>query len=52
MEGISHANTSWRLRSLVEVNLDISTEELLSAEAAFPYVDLCAMLGNGNTALW
>jgi hypothetical protein len=32
-----------------EHNLDVSTEELLSAERAFTYVDLYAMLGNRNT---
>jgi hypothetical protein len=30
-----------------ELNLDVSTEELLSAERAFTYADLYAMLGNG-----
>jgi hypothetical protein len=37
---------------LQEVNLDVSTEELLSAERAFTYADLYAMLGNRNTAAW
>jgi hypothetical protein len=31
---------------LQELNLDVSTEELLGAEGAFTYADLCAMLGN------
>jgi hypothetical protein len=35
-----------------ELNLDVSTEELLSVESAFTYADVCAMLGNGNTFLW
>jgi hypothetical protein len=35
-----------------ELNLDVSTEELLSAERAFSYADLCAMLGHGNTVAW
>jgi hypothetical protein len=35
-----------------ELNLNVSTEELLSAERAFTYVDLYAMLGNQNTGLW
>jgi hypothetical protein len=35
---------------LRELNLDISTEELLSPERAFTYVDLYAMLENGETA--
>jgi hypothetical protein len=35
-----------------ELNLDVSTEELLSAERAFAYADLYAMLGNGETIAW
>jgi hypothetical protein len=35
-----------------ELNLDASTEELLSAERAFTYADLYAMLGNANTIAW
>jgi hypothetical protein len=35
-----------------ELNLDVSTEELLSAERAFTYADLYAMLGNGKTVAW
>jgi hypothetical protein len=36
-----------------ELNLDVSTEELLSgAERAFAYADLYAMLGNGDTVVW
>jgi hypothetical protein len=37
---------------LQELNLDVSTEELLSAERAFTYSDLYAMSGNQNTVLW
>jgi hypothetical protein len=37
---------------LQEVNLDESTDELLSAERAFTYADLYAMLGNGDTIAW
>jgi hypothetical protein len=37
---------------LKEMNLDVSTEELLSAERAFTYEDLYAMSGNQNTVLW
>jgi hypothetical protein len=37
---------------LQELNLDVSTQELLSAERAFTYADLYAMLGNEDTALW
>jgi hypothetical protein len=39
-------------RGLQELNLDVSTEEFLSAERAFIYTDLYAMLGNENTVLW
>jgi hypothetical protein len=35
-----------------ELNLDVSTQELLSAERAFTYVDLYAFLGNGATIAW
>jgi hypothetical protein len=36
-----------------ELNLDVSTEELLSAKRAFTYSDLYAMLGrNGTAAAW
>jgi hypothetical protein len=37
---------------LQELNLDVSTEEFLSAERAFTYANLYAMLGNGNTVAW
>jgi hypothetical protein len=36
----------------LELNLDVSTEELLSAERAFSFEDLNAMLGNKNTVVW
>jgi hypothetical protein len=37
---------------LQEFNLDVSTEELLSAERAFTYADLYTMLGNRNKIAW
>jgi hypothetical protein len=37
---------------LQELNLDVSTEELLSAEKAFTYVDLYATIGSGETVAW
>jgi hypothetical protein len=37
---------------LRELDLDVSTEELLSAERAFTYADLHALLGNEFTVLW
>jgi hypothetical protein len=40
------------LERLQELNLDISTEEFLSAERAFTYADLYAFLGNQQTVLW
>jgi hypothetical protein len=40
------------LESVQQLNLDVSTEELLSAERAFTYTNLYAMLGNGDTVLW
>jgi hypothetical protein len=41
-----------RAHSLQEVNLDVSTDEFLSAERAFTYADLYAMLGNDDTIAW
>jgi hypothetical protein len=35
-----------------ELNLDVSTEEFLSAERAFTYTDLYDMLGNRNPLAW
>jgi hypothetical protein len=43
--------TKW-LQELQELNLDVSTEEFLSAERAFTYADLYAVLGNEKTLLW
>jgi hypothetical protein len=37
---------------LQERNLDLSTEDLLSAERALTYADLYAMLGSRNAVLW
>jgi hypothetical protein len=37
---------------LRELKLDVSTEELLSAERAFTYADLYAMLENGDMVVW
>jgi hypothetical protein len=42
-----HDIERWR-----ELNLNASTEELLSAERAFTYADLYALLGNEDTVLW
>jgi hypothetical protein len=41
-----------RVRPLQELNLDVSTDEFLSAERAFSYVDLYAVLGSGETVAW
>jgi hypothetical protein len=38
--------------SLQELNLDVSTENFLSAEPAFTYADLYTMLGNADTVAW
>jgi hypothetical protein len=35
-----------------ELNLDVSTQELVSAERGFTYADLYAMIGNENTIAW
>jgi hypothetical protein len=37
---------------LQELNLDVSTEEFLSAERAFTFADLYAMLENFDTVAW
>jgi hypothetical protein len=37
---------------LQELDLDVSTEELLSAERAYTYADLHAMLGRPKTVMW
>jgi hypothetical protein len=37
---------------LQELDLEVSTEEFLSAERAFTYADLYAMLENRNTFVW
>jgi hypothetical protein len=37
---------------LRELNLDVSTEELLSAKRGFTYTDLYAVLGNDETVVW
>jgi hypothetical protein len=40
------------LENANELNLDVSTEELLDAERAFTYADLYAMLGNRDVVAW
>jgi hypothetical protein len=37
---------------LQEINLNVSTEEFLSAERAFTFADLYATLGNSDTLAW
>jgi hypothetical protein len=37
---------------LQELNLDVSIQELLSAERAFTYADVYAILGNQNAVVW
>jgi hypothetical protein len=44
---------SWAdFECLQELDLDVSTEELLSAERAFTYADLYAMIRNRNKIVW
>ncbi len=40
------------LECLRELNLNVSTDELLSAERGFTYADLYTMLGNGDPMTW
>jgi hypothetical protein len=40
------------LELLRELNLDVSTEEFLSAERAFTFADIYAMIGNEDTIAW
>jgi hypothetical protein len=35
-----------------ELNLDVSTEELVSTNGSFTYADLYAMLGNEDKVAW
>jgi hypothetical protein len=42
----------YNIESLQELNLDISTAELLSSSRVFTYADLYAMLGNEDTVAW
>jgi hypothetical protein len=44
--------TGHNIELFQELNLDVSTEEFLSAERAFSYADLYGMLGNINTVAW
>jgi hypothetical protein len=37
---------------LQELNLDVSIQELLSAERALTYADVYAILGNQNAVVW
>ena len=37
---------------LRELNLDVSTDEFLSAERAFTYADFYAMVANKNAVVW
>jgi hypothetical protein len=41
-----------RREILQELNINVSTQEFLSAERAFTYAGLNAMLGNGDTIAW
>jgi hypothetical protein len=38
--------------NIKELKLDVSAQELLSAERGFTYADMYAMLGNGATIAW
>jgi hypothetical protein len=54
---LNHATHGWRpcLRPgeiFQELNLDVSTEEFLSAERGFTCADLYAMLGNEDAVAW
>ena len=39
-------------KMLRELNLDVSTDEFLSAERAFTYADFYAMVANKNAVVW
>jgi hypothetical protein len=51
-DGLDHYLLLNIAENVKELNLDVSTEEFLSAERAFTYTDLYAMLGNGETVAW
>jgi hypothetical protein len=44
--------TRLSLEPVNELNLDVSIEDFSSAERAFTYADLYAVLGNGETVVW
>jgi hypothetical protein len=48
----SHGHGRRVPEGLWELNLDVSTDEFLSAERGFTYTDLRALLGNGDTIAW
>jgi hypothetical protein len=52
LQDILESRNRGRHRLLQELNLNVSTEELLSAERAFTYADLYAMLGNEDAIAW
>jgi hypothetical protein len=52
MERLFSPSTPFRYGLVQELNLHVSTEELLSADRAFTYGDLYTMLGNETTGAW
>jgi hypothetical protein len=45
-------NPDYNIENVKELKLDVSIEELLSAERAFTYADLYAMVGKRDTVAW
>jgi hypothetical protein len=52
MDRLDREGQFGRPERLEELNLDVSTEVFLSAENAFTYTDLYAMMGDETTAVW
>jgi hypothetical protein len=53
LEDLDISEGKWEIFEMVkELNLDVSAQELLSAERGFTYADLYAMLGDEDTVAW
>jgi hypothetical protein len=51
-QGVLEEVREYDRRLLRELNLDVSTEELLTAERAFTYADLYDIIKSGNIVAW
>jgi hypothetical protein len=51
-QGLLEEHRNYHPELLQELNLDVSTDEFLSAERAFTFADFYAMLGNEGAVVW